>query len=553
MFALLAVFALRTFAQTNVLTMDSSGNLSAVGNLTGSTVISEAGVAGGTYTSGITAIGSATQTCLISFSNGGGTGGTASVALTGTNTIAGGAALAIVSPGQAYTNAPTTAAVMGGGTASCSGGSVAVATYLGAALDALVNAQPGTPASGHGRIWFDNVADWPLPAPMGVDSTGNNISAMVRTAKGTAVGAYTPFYWGVGGFGASSSAPASTWTVYDSTPTSVGPATVVTSGSITATSGGTYAGTSAVTYCVILNTTTTFTWGTGGPCSGGGGPTSLCTSPCSLSSGVTVVFSASTGTLNQSWTILASPGGTTNETIRAGTSQNGNLWTVESNSATPLWGISQAGYLVGYNSVASQTVSIVAPSSLSSSFDFNLPINAGTSGQVLTSAGGSSPMAWSTLSATNITTGTLPAAQLPNNTAATWFGSNGQAVQVGGGATMYMASGVPSAAGTPINASTWVTPVACVLRGFYVYLVSAQPGSGTLAFTIYDNGSSPNSLGTSTGLVVTFAASSSGQGSDTTHSYSSISPGDTLTVQVVNSATASSGKIGPWGVMCEPN
>ncbi len=90
--------------------------------------IIDASVAGGTYVSGITATGSATQTCEISFTNGGGTGGTATVALTGTNTIATGTALKIVSPGSNYTTTPTTATVITGGTATCTGTSVAVTT-----------------------------------------------------------------------------------------------------------------------------------------------------------------------------------------------------------------------------------------------------------------------------------------------------------------------------------------------------------------------------------------------------------------------------------------
>jgi hypothetical protein len=81
-----------------------------------------------TYTSGITATGSAGQTCNLSFSNGGGTGATATVALTGTNTIASGRALTITGQGVGFTSPPTTATASNG-TASCSG-TATVFTYL---------------------------------------------------------------------------------------------------------------------------------------------------------------------------------------------------------------------------------------------------------------------------------------------------------------------------------------------------------------------------------------------------------------------------------------
>jgi hypothetical protein len=88
-------------------------------------------ITSGTYTSGITATGSATQTCNLAFSNGFGSGGTATVALTGTNTIAGGTALVITAGGY-YGNAPTQATVTNG-TATCSG--TATVTVDGGAND----------------------------------------------------------------------------------------------------------------------------------------------------------------------------------------------------------------------------------------------------------------------------------------------------------------------------------------------------------------------------------------------------------------------------------
>jgi hypothetical protein len=77
------------------------------------------GVETGTYTSGITATGTAGQTCNLTTFNGG-SGTTATVALTGTNTIASGTALNMVTGGTGYSSAPTSATATSG-TATCSG------------------------------------------------------------------------------------------------------------------------------------------------------------------------------------------------------------------------------------------------------------------------------------------------------------------------------------------------------------------------------------------------------------------------------------------------
>ncbi len=72
-----------------------------------------------TYTSGGSITGSAGQTCKLSSFNGV-TGATASVALTGTNTIARGTQLAVTDQGTGGTTPPTTA-TLSNGTATCSG------------------------------------------------------------------------------------------------------------------------------------------------------------------------------------------------------------------------------------------------------------------------------------------------------------------------------------------------------------------------------------------------------------------------------------------------
>ena len=305
---------------------------------------------------------------------------------------------------------------------------MSVSTNLTGNLNVQASTRPGGVTAGSGSIWFDNATDWPLPVPMGVDSIGN-ISAMVRIASGTASGAYVPYYWGVGSFGSSGTAPSATWTVYDSTPKQIAPATIQVSGTgtLALTSGGLYTGTSATTYCVQVTSSTQYEWGTGASCSSGG--TSLissCTSglPCNLSQGVTIYFTGGSPTNGQQWQILTGAGGTTGEVIQAGLAQSSNsLWTVESNSAVPYWAISANGNLRGYDSSGVNYVGITAPGTLSSPYPFNLPANAGSTGQVLTSAGGgTSAMTWTTLAASattdttnasNIIHGTLPAAQLP--------------------------------------------------------------------------------------------------------------------------------------------
>lgn len=98
------------------------------GTLTPGVVWQATAVASGTYTSGGTITGTTTQTCNLSALNNGSTA-TASVALTGTNTIAGGTALTITAPGTSATAAPTTA-TLSSGTATCTG-TATITTVLG--------------------------------------------------------------------------------------------------------------------------------------------------------------------------------------------------------------------------------------------------------------------------------------------------------------------------------------------------------------------------------------------------------------------------------------
>ncbi|MGA2653308.1 MAG: FG-GAP-like repeat-containing protein [Terracidiphilus sp.] len=85
-----------------------------------------------TYTSGGSISGTAGQTCTLSSFNGGGTGETAIVTLTGNNSIASGTSLIISEPGsglQSFTSSPTSA-TLGNGSATCSGTATIAATNL---------------------------------------------------------------------------------------------------------------------------------------------------------------------------------------------------------------------------------------------------------------------------------------------------------------------------------------------------------------------------------------------------------------------------------------
>jgi hypothetical protein len=86
-------------------------------------------LASGTYTSGITATGTAGQTCQLTGFNGGGTGAVATVALTGTNTIAAGTALTFSPAGSGFSSAPTSATAASL-SATCTGTAVVATTLV---------------------------------------------------------------------------------------------------------------------------------------------------------------------------------------------------------------------------------------------------------------------------------------------------------------------------------------------------------------------------------------------------------------------------------------
>ena len=104
-------------------------------------ITNNAGVTAATYVSGISATGSGT--CLLAFTGGGGSGATASIAVT--SNVPG--VITITSPGTAFTSAPT-AATVSNGTLTCTGPAVLTSTIGGGTVTvAIGTAQPAASAS----------------------------------------------------------------------------------------------------------------------------------------------------------------------------------------------------------------------------------------------------------------------------------------------------------------------------------------------------------------------------------------------------------------------
>jgi hypothetical protein len=97
---------------------------------------------GGTYTGGIAATGPSGTTCLLTITNGGGTGGAALVALSALNTIASGSTLTVAASGSGFMTDPTAAT-------AAPGGSTPATTCSGTAV--IAGQLAAIPPS---RIWF---------------------------------------------------------------------------------------------------------------------------------------------------------------------------------------------------------------------------------------------------------------------------------------------------------------------------------------------------------------------------------------------------------------
>ena len=226
-------------SNTNVLMTDGAGHLSwttagggggsGIQSINGSTagaqtiaagsnigIVDSGGqVASGTYTSGIVVVGTAGQTINLAFNiDGGGSSATATVALTGLNTIAGGTALVITNAGSNYTSAPTSA-TGSSGTATYVSGTATVATVLNtnwihtvsisgvipvanisAASDTQVLFRDGTAVAGSSKFVFDKTSG----ALTLVSATAGPILHTINSTDASS-GSYSALQFGTGGSG----------------------------------------------------------------------------------------------------------------------------------------------------------------------------------------------------------------------------------------------------------------------------------------------------------------------------------------------------------------
>lgn len=168
------------------------------------TISASAKLQSGTYTSGITATGTTGQTCALTALNGAGSGATATVALTGTNAIAGGTALVVTAAGSGYTSAPTSATA-GNGTATCSGTAV-IATAISVSvsgagfyldnlagaltyvLPTITNANVGSQFCFRQSPTRAGIITLQAPASTFIDQNGTNGSAAGTYVSGGAAG-----------------------------------------------------------------------------------------------------------------------------------------------------------------------------------------------------------------------------------------------------------------------------------------------------------------------------------------------------------------------------
>lgn len=124
------------------------------------------------------------------------------------------------------------------------------------------------------------------------------------------------------------------------------------------------------------------------------------------------------------------------------------------------------------------------------------------------------------------------------HTIKTIMGGHGEIGTVGAGANSFLAP-YGSLYGT-YNRARQSMPVAGTLRNFYVSTFSAQPGGGSLVFTLYKNG-------VAAAITVTVAAGAAANiFSDTTNTVT-VAAGDTIAVEAQNNAGgAASAQIAGW-------
>lgn len=510
---LAVAWAMPAFPQTNVFTVDSSGNVTATAS-----VSAQAGVGGGTYTSGITATGSIHQTCYLSISDTG-TGATASVELTGTDTIAADTPLTIMSTGSGYTTPPTAAAVMAGGSASCSGSSVTISTYLNGVINLLATSKPGDPPSGNGSIWFDLGTDWPMPVPMGLDASGNYTSSMVRMNEASSTG---PYYWGVGG-----ALPTATWMIYDNS-TGGSTSEVIQAGA--SQSGNIW---------TVKNNSGTSLWAvtSAGNLAGGAGGSFILAGSSSGSVSVQPPGSFSNYNFNlpsgagTSGQVLASGGGGTNPM----TWTSGVVLNTQVNTYT--------------NQSAPSTPSTGSVSVWTDSTDKNLKAknDAGTVSVTVQPASAVSHQWVSAISSAGAVTQSQPAATDLSDSASallTIIAGSGQSDMYIANGTSYYGVGIASSATTE-NLRVIRSPSACALRNLRFITTATNGGGSDIAVTVRVGN-------TDTNITQTIVSGDTARGySDVSHT-ASVSANDEIDLKMVNPGTASS-KLGGWSIGCYAN
>jgi len=189
------------------------------------------GVQNSYYTSGLTTTGSAGDTCIVSGYNGGGTGATGTLTLSGTNTVASGTPIIMTAPGSGYTSLPTSASASAGTASSCSG--TLVLTSVTGATDAYQlrstptanTANPNTvltiTAGGSpglhfvepinlNWLYFNNTA-----ATSGANVSGNTFQYYSNAWNGSVS---APDIWTISPVLAAGTNPQSTWTFAHSGP-----------------------------------------------------------------------------------------------------------------------------------------------------------------------------------------------------------------------------------------------------------------------------------------------------------------------------------------------
>jgi len=189
------------------------------------------GIQNSYYTSGLTTTGAAGDTCIVSSYNGGGTGATGTLTLSGTNTVASGTPIIMSSPGSGYTSLATSATASAGTAPACAGTLVltsvtgATDTYQIRSTPVATTPNPGTAmtitaggSTGTHTVEPINL-NWlfynSIAATSGANKSGNTFQYYSNAWNGSAS---VPDIWTVSPVLSAGSNPLSTWTFAHSGP-----------------------------------------------------------------------------------------------------------------------------------------------------------------------------------------------------------------------------------------------------------------------------------------------------------------------------------------------